>query len=75
MIPNLMLHYLCECGLMDCRATIEYTEQAQIDFDAYCYQRDSYCLISKSCIGKSEISPDRVVVEGDDYWILEEEND
>jgi hypothetical protein len=69
---NLMLHYLCECGKIGCRAIIEYTEQAQIDFEAYVDQRDSYCLISKSCIGASKISPDMVVVEGDDYWIVEE---
>jgi hypothetical protein len=70
---DFMLHYLCECGLMNCRATIAYSDQVAIDFNEYVDQRDSYCLISKSCIGKVKISPERIVVEGDDYWILEEE--
>jgi hypothetical protein len=70
---EIMFAYMCECGNIGSRATIEYTEQAQIDFDAYKDQRDSYCLISKSCIGSSKISPERIVVEGNDYWILEED--
>jgi hypothetical protein len=70
---GLLFGYMCECGLTGCKAKIALTDQSHLDFNTYNDQRDSYCLISKSCIGKGKISLDRVVVEGEDYWILQEE--
>ena len=70
---SFLFSYACECGQMFCKGRIAFTDEFYADFQEYKDQRDSFCLISKSCIGSSKISPERIVVEGNDYWIVEKE--
>ena len=72
MILDIMLHYLCECGRMDCHEIIPFSDEVHIDFNEYKDQRDSYCLISTHCPGIANISKSKIVVEGDGYMIVEE---